>query len=61
VIAKCIDGATLRLPGTSAWQRLGKSWSLITRATRGPAHFYHLPIDQFVLDFANREMADIDS
>ena len=23
-------------------------------------HFYHLPIDQFVLDFANREMADID-
>ena len=23
-------------------------------------HFYHLPIDQFVLDFANREMADIE-
>ena len=24
-------------------------------------HFYDLPIDQFVLDFANREMADIDA
>ncbi len=24
-------------------------------------HFYDLPIDQFVLDFANREMVDIDA
>jgi methionine synthase II (cobalamin-independent) len=24
-------------------------------------HFYDLPIDQFVLDFANREMADLDA
>jgi 5-methyltetrahydropteroyltriglutamate--homocysteine methyltransferase len=24
-------------------------------------HFYDVPIDQFVLDFANREMVDVDS
>mgnify|MGYP006153600049 CR=1 FL=1 len=24
-------------------------------------HFYELPIDQFVLDFANREMIDVDA
>ena len=24
-------------------------------------HFYDLPIDQFVLDFANRDMVDIDA
>ena len=24
-------------------------------------HFYDLPIDQYVLDFANRDMVDVDA
>jgi 5-methyltetrahydropteroyltriglutamate--homocysteine methyltransferase len=63
VIAQCIDGVNAKI----AWHFCyGNAWgnSLASLITAGYSavlpHFYHLPIDQFVLDFANREMADID-
>jgi 5-methyltetrahydropteroyltriglutamate--homocysteine methyltransferase len=63
VIAKCIDGVNAKI----GWHFcFGNAWgnSLTSLIPKGYEtvlpHFYHLPIDQFVLDFANREMADID-
>src|SRR5271165_1357555 len=63
VIAACIDGVNAKI----GWHFcFGNAWgnSLATLIPKGYEtvlpHFYHLPIDQFVLDFANREMADID-
>jgi 5-methyltetrahydropteroyltriglutamate--homocysteine methyltransferase len=63
VIAECIDGVNAKI----GWHFcFGNAWgnSLATLIPTGYEtvlpHFYHLPIDQFVLDFANREMADIE-
>ena len=63
VIAQCVDGVDAKI----AWHFCyGNAWgnSLGSLINQGYAtvlpHFYHLPIDQFVLDFANREMSDID-
>lgn len=63
VIAQCVDGVNAKI----GWHFcFGNAWgnaltSLIPEGYRTVLpHFTHLPIDQFVLDFANREMADID-
>ena len=63
VIAQCIDGVNAKI----AWHFcFGNAWgnaltSLIPKGYETVLpYFYHLPIDQFVLDFANREMADIE-
>lgn len=63
VIAQTIDGVKAKI----AWHFcFGNAWgnSLASLIPKGYEtvlpNFYHLPIDQFVLDFANREMADID-
>ena len=63
VIAQCIDGVKAKV----AWHFcFGNAWgnSLNSLFPKGYEtvlpHFYGLPIDQFVLDFANREMADIE-
>ena len=60
VVAECIDGVDAKI----GWHFcFGNAWgnSVVpgNYATVLP-HFYDVPIDQFVLDFANREMADID-
>ena len=60
VVAQCIDGVDAKI----GWHFcFGNAWgnSVVpgNYATVLP-HFYDVPIDQFVLDFANREMADID-
>jgi methionine synthase II (cobalamin-independent) len=64
VIAQCVDGVDAKI----AWHFCyGNAWGnrLADLFPAGYAavlpHFYDLPIDQFVLDFANREMVDIDS
>ncbi len=64
VVRQCIDGVDAKI----AWHFCyGNAWGN-RLADLFPAgyeavlpHFYDLPIDQFVLDFANREMVDIDS
>jgi 5-methyltetrahydropteroyltriglutamate--homocysteine methyltransferase len=64
VIAQCIDGVNAKI----AWHFCyGNAWGN-RLADLFPAgyeavlpHFWDVPIDQFVVDFANREMADIDS
>jgi 5-methyltetrahydropteroyltriglutamate--homocysteine methyltransferase len=63
VIAQCIDGVDAKI----GWHFcFGNAWgnaltSLIPEGYKTVLpHFTHLPIDQFVLDFANREMADIE-
>ena len=63
MIAQCIDGVNAKI----GWHFcFGNAWgnaltSLIPEGYETVLpHFYHLPIDQFVLDFANREMADIE-
>jgi len=63
VIAQTIDGVKAKI----AWHFcFGNAWgnSLSGLFPEGYEavlpHYYHLPIDQFVLDFANREMAGIE-
>jgi 5-methyltetrahydropteroyltriglutamate--homocysteine methyltransferase len=63
VIAQTIDGVDAKIGWHFCY---GNAWgnslgSLINTGYESVlSHFYHLPIDQFVLDFANREMSDID-
>lgn len=63
VITKCVDGVDAKI----AWHFcFGNAWgnALSGLFPKGYEtvlpHFYDVPVDQFVLDFANREMADID-
>src|SRR5919106_692218 len=64
VVRQCIDGVDAKI----AWHFCyGNAWGN-RLAGLFPAgyeavlpHFYDLPIDQFVLDFANRDMVDIDA
>jgi len=63
VITKCVEGVDAKI----AWHFcFGNAWgnALSGIYPKGYEtvlpHFYDVPIDQFVLDFANREMADID-
>src|SRR5437016_2865688 len=64
VIGQCVDGVDAKI----AWHFCyGNAWGN-RLADLYPAgyeavlpHFYDVPIDQFVLDFANRDMADIDA
>ena len=64
VIPQCVDGVDAKI----AWHFCyGNAWGN-RLAGLFPAgyeavlpHFYDLPIDQFVLDFANRDMVDIDA
>jgi 5-methyltetrahydropteroyltriglutamate--homocysteine methyltransferase len=63
VIAQCIDGVKAKI----AWHFcFGNAWgnALTALFPKGYEtvlpYFSHLPIDQFVLDFANREMAGIE-
>src|SRR3954451_14274804 len=64
VVAQCVDGGDAKI----AWHFCyGNAWASLL-ADLAPAgyeavlpHFYDVPVDQFVLDFANREMADIDA
>lgn len=63
VITKCVDGVNAKI----AWHFcFGNAWgnALSGIFPKGYEtvlpHFYDVPVDQFVLDFANREMADID-
>jgi 5-methyltetrahydropteroyltriglutamate--homocysteine methyltransferase len=63
VIGQCVDGVDAKI----AWHFcFGNAWGNALSgifptgyATVLP-HFYDVPIDQFVLDFANREMVDVD-
>ena len=64
VIAQCVDGVDAKI----AWHFCyGNAWGnrLAGIFPEGYAavlpHFYDVPIDQFVLDFANRELVDIDA
>jgi methionine synthase II (cobalamin-independent) len=64
VITQCVDGVDAKI----AWHFCyGNAWGnrLADLYPAGYAavlpHFYDVPIDQFVLDFANREMVDIDA
>ncbi|MGA7793664.1 MAG: hypothetical protein WCA19_11550 [Candidatus Acidiferrales bacterium] len=63
VVAQTIDGVNAKI----GWHFcFGNAWgnSLATLIPKGYEtvlpYFYDLPIDQFVLDFANREMADVE-
>ena len=64
VMTQCVDGVDAKI----AWHFCyGNAWGN-RLADLFPAgyeavlpHFYDVPIDQFVVDFANRDMADIDS
>jgi 5-methyltetrahydropteroyltriglutamate--homocysteine methyltransferase len=63
VIAQCVDGVDAKI----AWHFcFGNAWGN-RLADLFPAgyeavlpYFYDVPIDQFVVDFANREMVDVD-
>lgn len=63
VIAQCVDGVDAKI----AWHFcFGNAWGNALSgifptgyATVLP-YFYDVPIDEFVLDFANREMVDVD-
>jgi 5-methyltetrahydropteroyltriglutamate--homocysteine methyltransferase len=63
VIAQCVDGVDAKI----AWHFcFGNAWGNALSgifptgyATVLP-YFYDVPVDQFVLDFANREMVDVD-
>jgi len=64
VIAKCIDGVDAKI----AWHFcFGNAWgnSLSSLFPKGYEtvlpHFFDVPVNQFVLDFANREMAGIEA
>jgi 5-methyltetrahydropteroyltriglutamate--homocysteine methyltransferase len=63
VIAQCVEGVDAKI----AWHFCyGNAWGnrLAGLYPRGYEavlpHLYAAPVDQFVLDFANREMADVD-
>jgi 5-methyltetrahydropteroyltriglutamate--homocysteine methyltransferase len=63
VVAQCVDGVDAKV----AWHFcFGNAWgnALSGIFPKGYEtvlpYFYDVPIDQFVLDFANREMADVD-
>ncbi len=63
VIAQCVDGVDAKI----AWHFcFGNAWgnALSGLFPQGYAtvlpYFYDVPVDQFVLDFANREMVDVD-
>ncbi len=63
VIAQCVDGVDAKI----AWHFcFGNAWgnALSGLFPKGYAtvlpYFYDVPVDQFVLDFANREMVDVD-
>jgi 5-methyltetrahydropteroyltriglutamate--homocysteine methyltransferase len=63
VVAKCVDGVDAKV----AWHFCyGNAWGnrLTALFPKGYEavlpHLYDAPVDQFVLDFANREMADVD-
>jgi methionine synthase II (cobalamin-independent) len=64
VIAECIDGVDARI----AWHFcFGNAWGNALEGlfesgyeTALP-HYYDVPVDEFVLDFANREMAGIEA
>jgi 5-methyltetrahydropteroyltriglutamate--homocysteine methyltransferase len=63
VITQCIDGVKAKI----AWHFcFGNAWgnSLNSLFPKGYEtvlpYYFHLPIDQFVLDFANREMAGVE-
>ncbi len=64
VIAQCVDGVDAKIGWHfcygNAW---GNQLSGIFPAGYEAVlpHFYDVPVDQFVLDYANREMADIDA
>ena len=63
VMAQCVDGVDAKI----AWHFcFGNAWGNALSgifptgyATVLP-YFYDVPVDQFVLDFANREMVDVD-
>lgn len=64
VVTKCVDGVDAKV----AWHFCyGNAWGnrlagLFPRGYEAVLpHLYETPVDQFVLDFANREMADIDA
>ena len=64
VVAQCVDGVDAKI----AWHFcFGNAWgnALSGMFPKGYEtvlpHFYDVPIDQFVLDFANREMAGIEA
>jgi 5-methyltetrahydropteroyltriglutamate--homocysteine methyltransferase len=64
VIAQCVDGVDAKI----AWHFCyGNAWGnrlagLYPKGYEGVLPFlYDTPVDQFVLDFANREMIDIDA
>jgi 5-methyltetrahydropteroyltriglutamate--homocysteine methyltransferase len=64
VVAQCVDGVDAKI----AWHFcFGNAWGnqlsgLFPAGYEAVLpHFYDVPIDQFVLDFANRDMADVDS
>jgi methionine synthase II (cobalamin-independent) len=64
VIAQCVDGVDAKI----AWHFCyGNAWGnrlsgIFPQGYEAVLpHFYDVPIDQFVLDFANRELADIDA
>ncbi|HEY5333765.1 MAG TPA: hypothetical protein VIJ21_09485 [Solirubrobacterales bacterium] len=63
VIAQCVDGVDAKV----AWHFcFGNAWGnalsgiFPTGYKTVLPYFYDVPIDQFVLDFANREMVDVD-
>ena len=63
VIAQCVDGVDAKI----AWHFcFGNAWGnalsgiFPTGYETVLPYFYDVPIDQFVLDFANREMVDVD-
>jgi methionine synthase II (cobalamin-independent) len=62
VIAQCVDGVDAKI----AWHFCyGNAWGnrlsgIFPKGYEAVLpHFYDVPVDQFVLDFANRELADI--
>jgi 5-methyltetrahydropteroyltriglutamate--homocysteine methyltransferase len=64
VIAQCVDGVNAKI----AWHFcFGNAWgnSLNSLFPTGYEtvlpHFFNVPVEQFVLDFANREMAGLDA
>jgi 5-methyltetrahydropteroyltriglutamate--homocysteine methyltransferase len=64
VVRQCIDGVDAKIAwhfcyGNAWGNRLAGLFPVGYEAVL--PHFYDLPIDQFVLDFANREMADVDA
>ena len=64
VFRQCVDGVDAKIAlhfcyGNAWGNRLSGIFPAGYEAVL--SHFYDLPIDQFVLDFANREMIDVDA